>query len=188
MEKLFKFLTILAATALFVTACGAPIPTLAPATATEAPTAVTALPFTHTACAEGADLTGQTINLYQIVEETEPVLQPLLAGYEDATAYFNAHSGICGATIKQVYRNNNIGYDPQAIFDDFSARNPKPVLIALYFSEDAALLRDQFARDEIPWLGFYNQPNCPGPDGFDVRLHRCQSESLSGPSPRLYGL
>jgi ABC-type branched-subunit amino acid transport system substrate-binding protein len=138
--------------AIILAACGAPIPASVPATATEAPTAVTTLPFVHTTCAGGADLTGQTINLYQIVEETEPVLQPLLAGYEDATAYFNAHGGICGATIQQVYRNNNIGYDPQAIYDDFSARNPKPVLIALYFSEDAALLRDQFARDEIPAL------------------------------------
>ncbi|MEO5886725.1 MAG: ABC transporter substrate-binding protein [Anaerolineales bacterium] len=151
-QNLFRTILLFAAMAVILSACGAPIPTSIPATATEEPTAVAALPFTHTACAGGVDLTGQTINLYQIVEETEPFLQPLLAGYEDATAYFNAHGGICGATIQQVYRNNNIRYDPQTIYDDFSARNPKPVLIALYFSGDAALLRDQLARDEIPAL------------------------------------
>ena len=151
-HNLFRITLLVAAIAIILAACGAPIPTTAPATATDEPTAVTALPFAHTACAGGADLTGQTINLYQIFEETEPILQQLLAGYEDATAYFNAHGGICGATIAQVYRNKDTGYDPQAIYDDFSARNPKPVLIAVYFSEAAALLRDQFARDEIPAL------------------------------------
>src|SRR6185503_5019405 len=64
----------------------------------------------------------------------------------------NAHGGICGAAIVQVFPNSGTGYNPQAIYDDFSARNPKPVLIALYFSEDALLLRDQVARDEIPTL------------------------------------
>jgi ABC-type branched-subunit amino acid transport system substrate-binding protein len=146
MSKLFISISILAATTFFMTACAAPTPTTAPAVATEA---VTTLPFVHTACAGGTDLTGQTINLYQIVEVTEPVLQPMLAGYEDATAYFNAHGGICGAAIVQIFPDSSTGYNPQAIYDDFSARNPKPVLIALYFSEDTALLRDQFARDEI---------------------------------------
>jgi|GEM_PF-427069 ABC-type branched-subunit amino acid transport system substrate-binding protein len=151
-HNLFRITLLIAAIAMILAACGAPIPTTAPTVHTQKPTVVSTLPFAHTACAEGADLTGQTINLYQIFEETEPILQQLLAGYEDATAYFNAHGGICGATIAQVYRNKDTGYDPQAIYDDFSARNPKPVLIALYFSEAAALLRDQLARDEIPAL------------------------------------
>jgi len=151
-HNLFRITLLCTAMAIILAACGVSTPATAPIVPTEEPTAVSTLPFAHTACAEGADLTGQTINLYQIVEETEPFLQPMLAGYEDATAYFNAHGGICGATIQQVYRNNNIGYDPQAIYDDFSARTPKPVLIALYFSADAAQLRDQFARDGVPAL------------------------------------
>jgi len=151
-HNLVRITLLIAAIAVILAACGAPISTSAPTVLTEEPTAVSTLPFAHTACADGVDLTGQTINLYQIFEETEPILQQLLAGYEDATAYFNAHGGICGATIAQVYRNKDTGYDPQAVYDDFSARNPKPVLIALYFSEAAALLRDQFARDEIPAL------------------------------------
>jgi ABC-type branched-subunit amino acid transport system substrate-binding protein len=151
-HNLFRTTLLSTAIAMILAACGAPIPTTAPSVPTEEPTAGSILPFAHTSCADGVDLAGQTINLYQIVEETEPFLQPMLAGYEDATAYFNAHGGICGATIQQVYRNNNIGYDPQAIYDDFSARTPKPVLIALYFSADAAQLRDQFARDGVPAL------------------------------------
>jgi ABC-type branched-subunit amino acid transport system substrate-binding protein len=151
-HHLFRITLLCTAIAIILAACGAPIPTTAPTVPTEEPTAVSTLPFAHTACADGVDLTGETVSLYQIVEETEPMLQPMLAGYEDATAYFNAHGGICGASIEQVYRNNNLGYDPQAIYDDFSTRNPKPVLIALYFSEDAAGLRDQLARDEIPAL------------------------------------
>lgn len=151
-HNLFRNTLLVTTIVVILAACGAPIPTTAPAAATEAPAVAATMPFTHTACAAGADLTGETVSLYQIVEETEPMLQPMLAGYDDATAYFNAHGGICGATIQQVYRNNNIGYDPQAIYDDFSARNPKPVLIALYFSPDAVLLRDQFASDEIPAL------------------------------------
>ena len=148
----FRITLLCTAIAIILAACGVSTPATAPIVPTEETTAVSTLPFAHTACAEGADLTGQTINLYQIFEETEPILQQLLAGYEDATAYFNAHGGICGATIAQVYRNKDTGYDPQAIYDDFSARNPKPVLIALYFSPDAALLRDQLAKDEIPAL------------------------------------
>jgi TolB protein len=151
-HHLFRITMLWTAIATILAACGAPIPASTPAAATEAPAAAATVPFTHTACAEGVDLTGKTVNLYQIVVETEPMLQPLLAGYEDATAYFNAHGGICGASIEQVYRNTNLGYDPQAIYDDFSARSPKPVLIALYFSPDAAGLRDQLARDEIPAL------------------------------------
>jgi hypothetical protein len=95
--NLFRITLLSTAIAIILAACGASIPTTAPTVPTEEPTAVSTLPFAHTACAEGVDLTGQTINLYQIVEETEPMLQPMLAGYEDATAYFNAHGGICGA-------------------------------------------------------------------------------------------
>jgi ABC-type branched-subunit amino acid transport system substrate-binding protein len=150
-HNLFRITLFCTAIAIILAACAAPIPTLAPVT-TESLTATATEPFTHTACAAGVDLTGKTVSLYQIVHEAEPMLQPLLAGYEDGTAYFNAHGGICGASIEQVYRNNNSGYDPHAIYDDFAARNPKPVLIAIYFSEDAAGLRDQLAADEIPAL------------------------------------
>jgi hypothetical protein len=108
-------------------------------TVTKPPKADTALPFARTACAQGVDLSGQTINFYQIVEETDPIMQSLMLGYENATAYFNAHGGICGATLAQVFSESGTSYNLPAIYQDFSTRNPKPVLVAVYYSGDAAV-------------------------------------------------
>jgi len=136
-------------------ACGAPIPTTAPTIAIEEPTAVTTLPFAHTACNDGVDLTGQTVSLYHILalvgEQNDTFLQPLKAGFDDATEYFNANGGICGATLAQVFAET--GMLAPAIYDSVAALEPKPVLVTLYGSGDAEDLRDQLAKDEIPGLG-----------------------------------
>lgn len=153
-NRLFHLLMVMAI--LVLTACAAPIATSAPATATDEPTAVTALPFAHTACAEGVDLTGQTIPFYHILnpyDQVETVYEPLRAGYADAAEYFNAHGGICGATLEQVFDETHWeNGDAASIYSLFAAIQPKPVIVTLYGSGDAAQLAPQLATDEIPAL------------------------------------
>ncbi len=176
--KLFRIALLVAAAALILAACTSPTSTPAPvpeqpttiqsltqapasAAATQAPAptalpaAVASMPFTHTACPAGVDLTGQTVNLYHLLalvgEQTDTFLQPLKAGFDDATEYFNAHGGICGATLGQVFANTVMS--PQDIYDRDMALEPKPVMVALYASGDAVDLRDQLAKDEVPGLG-----------------------------------
>src|SRR6476659_1754158 len=83
------------------------VPTSAHATA-----ALTALPFTHTACAQGVDLMGQKVSLYHVLalvgEQNDTFLQPLKAGFDDATEYVNAHGGVCGATLAQVFADTEV--------------------------------------------------------------------------------
>jgi len=66
----------------------------------------------HTGCAEGVDLTGQTVSLYHLLalvgEQNDTFLQPLKAGFDDATGYFNANGGICGATLAQVFADTEM--------------------------------------------------------------------------------
>src|SRR4029079_14568407 len=140
------------AIAIILTACGASIPTSAPATVQ--PTAATTLPFTHTACASGVDLTGQTVSFYHILDpndQVDTVYQPLRAGYADAAEYFNAHGGICGANLEQVFDETHWG-DVASIYSLFAALDPKPTVVTLYGSGDAVKLADQLAEDEIPGL------------------------------------
>ncbi len=106
----------------------------------------------HTECE--VDLTGETIviqHLGDVSGSYAPITQPLLAGFEDAIAYFNARGGICGATITS--ENRDTGGDPaqtQAGYDYFSGLDPKPHMLVLYSSTDAELLRPQLEEDEIP--------------------------------------
>ncbi len=107
------------------------------------------MPFTHTVCATGVDLTGQTVSFYHILnpnDQVATVYDPLRAGYADAAEYFNAHGGICGATINHVFDDSHWG-SIQTIFDLYSAIDPKPVVITLYGSGDAEQLADQLAAD-----------------------------------------
>jgi branched-chain amino acid transport system substrate-binding protein len=110
----------------------------------------------HTACADGVDLTGQTITLYHFGDLSGPfsfITQPLLASLTDAFAYFNERGGICGANLAQEFDDTAGVQDAtQAIYDRFSTLDPKPNLVILYASADAELLRDQLAEDEIPVL------------------------------------
>ena len=153
-HKLFRSTLLVAAIAITLAACAAPAPTKAPATPSKEPV-VTTLPFTHTACAEGVDLTGQTVSLYHMLalvgEQNDTFLQPLKAGFDDATEYFNAHGGICGATLVQVFADTEMS--ATEIYNRVAALKPKPVLVTLYGSADAEDLRDQLANDEIPGLG-----------------------------------
>jgi TolB protein len=84
-------------------------------------------------------------------EQNDTFLQPLKAGYDDATEYFNAQGGICGATLAQVFADTDMSI--QDIYARSVALEPKPVLVTLYGSGDAEDLRDQLANDEIPGLG-----------------------------------
>jgi ABC-type branched-subunit amino acid transport system substrate-binding protein len=131
-------------------------PVVSQATPTEEPTAIPARPFMHTACTEGVDLTGQTIPFYHILnpdDQVETVYEPLRAGYADAAEYFNAHGGICGATLEQVFDKTHWGDgDAASIYSLFAALKPKPVIVTIYGSGDAAQLAPQLAKDEIPAL------------------------------------
>lgn len=122
----------------------------------------------RTACEE--DLTGTTLQLYHfgdISAAYAPITQPLLAGIGDALAYFNARGGACGATIEAVNQDTAGDLDrTQAVYDDFSTRDPKPLLMVLYASPDSELLREQVAEDEIPVIisagsveGLYGETN-----------------------------
>jgi ABC-type branched-subunit amino acid transport system substrate-binding protein len=153
-HNLFRITLLSTAIAIILTACSAPIPTLPPATATEVPPAVTALPFAHTACAESVDLTGQKVPFYHILnpdDQVDTVYDPLRAGYADAAEYFNAHGGICGANVEHVFDETYWG-DAASIYSLIAAVEPKPVVVTLYGSGDAAELAPQLAEDEIPAL------------------------------------
>jgi ABC-type branched-subunit amino acid transport system substrate-binding protein len=122
----------------------------------------------HTPCE--VDLTGETITIYHFGDISGPfafITQPLLAGLEDSIEYYNAHGGICGATI--AAENRDTGGDAgqsQAAYDYFSGLDPKPDAIILYASADAELLREQLAEDEIPvMISAGSIPGLYGEDG-----------------------
>lgn len=100
------------------------------------------------------DLTGQVIPLYHfgdISAQYAPITQPLLAGIADALDYFNPRGGICGATVEQINLDTANDLErTQAVYDDFSTRDPKPLMLILYSSPDSELLREQVAEDQIP--------------------------------------
>jgi hypothetical protein len=111
-----------------------------------------ALPFKHMACANGVDLTGQTVSLYHLANHSDQdvIIQALLASYADAAEYFNAHGGICGATLAQVFDDKVA--DNQSIYDHFAALDPKPLAVTLYSSGDATDLASKLAYHQIPGL------------------------------------
>ena len=154
-QNLFRTILFFAAIAFILSACGASIPTTISATATDEPTAVAAVsPFTHTACAGGIDMTGRTVSFYHILnpdDQVDTVYAPLRAGYADAAEYFNAHGGICGASIEQVFDETHWGSD-QTIYDLYAALDPKPVVVTIYGSGSAVQLADSLAADQIPAL------------------------------------
>lgn len=108
----------------------------------------------HTACE--VDLTGQTVTIYHFGDISASfafITQPLLAGLQDAIAYYNARGGICGAEIASD--NRDTAGDPaqaQAAYDYYSTLEDKPDMLVLYSSADSELLRGQLAEDEIPVL------------------------------------
>jgi ABC-type branched-subunit amino acid transport system substrate-binding protein len=153
-RNLFRITVLIAAIAMILAACGVPIPTSTPAAATEAPAVAATMPFTHTACAAGVDLNHQTVSFYHILDpndQVETVYDPLRAGYADAAEYFNAHGGICGGTLQQVFDEKNWG-TTASIYALFSALDPKPTVVTIYGSAAGVQLADQLAKDQIPAL------------------------------------
>lgn len=124
----------------------------------------------RTECEE--DLTGETIRFFHFGDLSGVyafISQPLVAGFTDAAAYFNANGGLCGAEIVQEYRDTGGAQEQsQAFWDEFSALEDA-YSIFIYASADAELLREQAAEKEIPLLvaagselGLYGETNEPG--------------------------
>jgi ABC-type branched-subunit amino acid transport system substrate-binding protein len=151
-KNLFRITILGTVTALLLAACARTLP--APSTQPPAATGLPTPAVTHTACVAGVDLTGQSVSFYHILNPTDQVAtvyDPLRAGYADAAEYFNAHGGICGATIQQVFDDSHWG-SVQTIYDLYAAIDPKPFVVTLYGSGDAEQLAGQLAKDQIPAL------------------------------------
>ncbi len=109
-------------------------------------------PFARTACKE--DLKGKEITYYTFGDLSgayRAITLPLVAGLTDAIAYFNEQGGVCGATIK--LKSDDTAGKPetvQALYQQYRAFQPKPLLLGLYGSADSELLRDKVAEDTIP--------------------------------------
>jgi hypothetical protein len=150
-KRLFPLITILSLLAACAPAVPAATPTPVALTATAT---ATPEPLAHSACAAGVDLTGQTVSFYHVLDpydQVDTVYNPLRAGYADAAEYFNAHGGICGATVSQVFDETHWG-DSQTIYDLFAALNPKPVVVTIYGSGVGVELAPELAADQIPAL------------------------------------
>lgn len=99
------------------------------------------------------DLTGETLHIYHFGDLSgvlAQVSQPVLAGFEDAIAYFNANGGLCGATLATEYRDTGGDQElAQVAWDELTAL-PDAHMLFLYLAPDAELLRDQAADQQIP--------------------------------------
>ncbi|MCB9438011.1 MAG: ABC transporter substrate-binding protein [Anaerolineales bacterium] len=108
----------------------------------------------HTECNE--DLTGETFTYYLFGDLSGPfafISQPLLAGLEDATAYFNERGGVCGAEIEIEFGDTGGSQDKaQEFWDEFTSREEKPYMMFMFGSADAELVRDQAVDLQIPIL------------------------------------
>lgn len=104
------------------------------------------------------DLDGKTITFYHFGDLSGAfsfISLPLVAGLNDAVAYFNENGGICGAEIVIDFRDTGGDTDKtQQYWDEFTAidGDQHPSAIFLYGSADGELLRDQAAELEIPIL------------------------------------
>ena len=82
-------------------------------TSAQATAALTTLPFTHTACTQGVDLTGQTVSLYHILalvgEQNDTFLQPLKAGFDDAP---NTSTHMVASAARRSRKFSQIQRDP----------------------------------------------------------------------------
>lgn len=108
----------------------------------------------ETECNE--DLTGEVFTYYSYGDLSGPyafISQPLLAGLQDAAAYFNENGGICGASIELLIEDTGGDQDRgQEFWDDFTSRDNPPYMIGLFGSADAELVRDQAVDLQIPIL------------------------------------
>jgi ABC-type branched-subunit amino acid transport system substrate-binding protein len=99
------------------------------------------------------DLTGETYRFYHFGDLSGPfafITQPVLAGFDDAIAYFNENGGLCGAEIAAEWRDTGAeGERAQAAWDEFSQRDDAHVIF-LYLTDDSELLREQANESHIP--------------------------------------
>ncbi|MBO9308575.1 MAG: ABC transporter substrate-binding protein [Chloroflexi bacterium] len=117
-----------------------------------APAALAQGGMMRTECKE--DLTGKTITLHTFGDLSgpfAPITQPLAAGFADAIKYYNEKGGICGAKIA-LQQDDTAGRQEQtqSLYQRYRAFDPKPLMLLLYSSADAELLREQVAEDQIP--------------------------------------
>jgi len=124
-------------------------------------------PGQHTECEH--DLTGETITFYHFGDLSGPlgaITGPIVAAYDDAMAYHTEYGTLCGATVNYV--NEDTGGDrerTQAAYDRFTSEFDVQML-GLYASDDAELLFDQLAEDEIPVvISAGSVPGLYGEDG-----------------------
>jgi len=101
------------------------------------------------------DLSGKSLQFYHFGDLSGPytfITTPVLAGFEDAIAYFNANGGVCGAEISTDYFDTGAtGEGAQAAWDEFVGRGDTQVMF-LYLTDDAERLRNQAQEAKIPMV------------------------------------
>lgn len=97
---------------------------------------------------------GETITIYQSAGLTGPLSQILGQGFingsKDAIKAINADGGVCGAEL--AVRLEDSQYDPEqelAIYEQFRAEDPKPMVLLTYGSGAAIILKERVIEDEI---------------------------------------
>jgi ABC-type branched-subunit amino acid transport system substrate-binding protein len=147
-----KLLVALLVTLTLVLALAAPN-VQAHTTTNEAPEAVLQT-GDRTECEE--DLSGETITFWAIGDLSGAyafITQPLLAGLNDAAAYYNERGGACGADIEIEIRDTGGNADrTQEFWDEVTSMDELPEAVFLFASADAELLRDQAVDLQIPIL------------------------------------
>ncbi len=144
MRKLTLLFSILALIAIFA------VPAVAQEDEMEMPDFIQ-----HTECA--VDLTGGSVPVIHLGDTSgsyAPITQPLLAGLQDAAAYFNAMGGICGAEILvgDEYRVDT-GGNPANVEPGYTRlKELSPDVLVLYSSTDSVTLRPFVEADQIPVL------------------------------------
>jgi branched-chain amino acid transport system substrate-binding protein len=174
MKRLLPFLSIILIVSLVLAACGGeettatpePEPTKAPA---PEPTDVPAPEPTEEPEPEPTEepvpteepmancdigFEGETITIYQSAGLTGPLSQILGQGFingsKDAINAINADGGVCGAEL--AVRLEDSQYDPEqelAIYEQFRAEDPKPMVLLTYGSGAAIVLKERVIEDEI---------------------------------------
>ena len=105
----------------------------------------------HSECE--VDLSGQSLTLMHVGDLSgvfAPITQPLLAGLDDAVAYFNERGGVCGAAIELPDPTTiDTGGDQEQTSAIYERIKEDTEFLILYSSDDSELLRDSLAEDEI---------------------------------------
>ncbi|MCB0035420.1 MAG: ABC transporter substrate-binding protein, partial [Anaerolineales bacterium] len=105
-----------------------------------------------TACE--VDLTGEEIVLYQQAGREGPLAAILGQGFayatEDAINMINDEGGVCGATLSVVFGETNYDVEQEiAVYEQFRASDPKPVILYSYGSGATVALKDRVIEDQI---------------------------------------